>query len=87
MMRVVLLSHAAASAATAAALVARGHEVTFFGAGAVHGAALDALGGHDGCLLLGQAPEFAALAAAFRARGKAVWRAWTDIPPAAAPPP
>ena len=42
------------------------------------------LDGHDGCLLLGgdeAAPEFAALAAAFRARRKAVWRAWADVPP------
>jgi hypothetical protein len=86
-MKIVLLSHADASAAVAAALLARGHEVTLFGAGAVHGALLEALDGHDGCLLLGQAPEFAALAAGFRARRKAVWRAWTDVPSVAAPPP
>ena len=59
-MRVVLLSHAA-SGAIAAPLLARGHAVTFFGAGAMHGALLKALDGHDGCLLLGgagAAPEF-----------------------------
>jgi hypothetical protein len=86
-MRVLLLSHADASSMVAAALLARGHDVTLFGAGAVHGALLDALDGHDGCLLLGQAPEFATLAATVRDRGKAVWRAWTDVPPVAALPP
>ena len=85
-MRIVLLSHAAARGASAATLVARGHEVAFFDAGAVHGALLDELDGYDGCLLLGRAPEFTALAAAFRDRRKAIWRAWTDIPPVAPPP-
>ena len=46
-----------------------------------------ASGGHDGCLRPGGegAPEFAALAAAFRDRGKTIWRAWADVPPVAAP--
>ena len=78
-MKVVILSDADVSGPIAATLMGRGHEVAFFD-GAVHGAALDMLGGYDGCLLLGPAPEFAAFARAFGARGKAVWREWTGIP-------
>lgn len=85
-MKVVILSHAEVGGAIAATLLARGHEVAFV-AGAVHGALLDALDGYDGCLLLGDAPEFSAIAAAFRTWRKAIWPAnaehlpeWTDIP-------
>jgi hypothetical protein len=67
-MKVVILSYADVSGSLAATLMERGHEVAFFGGGAVHGALLEALDGYDGCLLLGEAPEFAAFAAAFRDR-------------------
>lgn len=84
-MRIVILSHADVSGMIAVTLMGRGHEVAFFGGGAVHAAALDALDGYDGCLLLGDAPEFAAFATAFRDRGKVIWREWLDIPPTPTP--
>lgn len=82
-MKVVILSHADVGNRIAATLISRGHEVAFVG-GAVHDALLAWLEGFDGCVLLSDEPEFAAIAAAFRTRGKAIWTEWPDIPPAAA---
>lgn len=83
--KVIILSYADVSGAIAATLIGRGHEVMFLAGGgaaaAEHGALLGAVDGYDGCLLLGEAPEFAAFAGAFRDRGKMIWRDWTDIPP------
>lgn len=76
-----VLSYADVSGWIAATLIGRGHEIAFIGA-AVHDALLEALADYDGCLLLGEEPEFKALAAAFSYRGKAVWHDWTAIPPA-----
>lgn len=78
-MKVVVLSDADISDWIAAALVTRGHEVTFV-TGGVHEAALDALDFYDGCLLLGEAPEFAAIASLLGRQGKPIWTEWPDIP-------
>jgi hypothetical protein len=80
-MKIVILSHSDVASTIGAALWDRGHEVTWFGGGAVHKRLLDSLNDHDGCLLLGEEPELAEFARQFRERGKMVWREWTDISP------
>jgi hypothetical protein len=81
-LKIVILSYAPVSNTIGAALLDRGHEVTWFGGGAVHKPLLDSLKDHDGCLLLGEEPELVDFARQFRERGKMIWREWTDIPPA-----
>lgn len=80
-MKTVVLSYADVANTIGATLIDRGHEVTWFGGGAIHEALLQSLSGHDGCLLLGEEPELGEFARLFRNRGKMVWREWTDIPP------
>jgi hypothetical protein len=80
-MKIIILSYADVANTIGAALLDRGHQITWFGGGAVHEALLKSLSDHDGCLLLGDEPELGDFERRFRDRGKMVWREWTDIPP------
>jgi len=64
----------------AAKLMERGHEVAFFGPGALFPKVMEQFAGYDGCLLLGNATELVEFADAFEARGKKVWHQLADIP-------
>jgi hypothetical protein len=80
-MKIVILSYADVANWIGASLMDRGHEITWFGGGAVHKALLDSFKDHEGCLLLGEEPELTEIAQHLRDQGKMVWREWTDIPP------
>lgn len=80
-MKIVVLSYADVANTIGVTLLDRGHEITWFGGGAIHEALLQSLSDHDGCLLLGEEPELGEFARLFRDRGKMVWREWTDVPP------
>ena len=73
-MKIVVLTHKDVSSWYAATLMERGHEVTIFGGGAIHGHPMKELSDYDGCLLLGDDPDLVEFAGLFEAMGKKVWR-------------
>jgi hypothetical protein len=79
-MKIVVLTHKDVSSWYAATLMERGHEVTIFGGGAIHGHLMKGLSDYDGCLLLGDDPDLVEFAGLFEAMGKKVWRQLADIP-------
>jgi hypothetical protein len=80
-MKIVILSYADVASWIGASLIDRGHQITWFGGGALFDSLFESLDDYDGCLLLGEEPELGEFARRFRERGKMVWREWTDIPP------
>jgi hypothetical protein len=79
-MKIVVLTHKDVSSWYAATLMERGHEVTIFSGGAIHGHLMKGLSDYDGCLLLGDDPDLVEFAGLFEAMGKKVWRQLADIP-------
>lgn len=84
-MKIIILSNAEVGSNYGVALIERGHEVCWAG-GNVE-AMLKSLVDWDGCLLLGDEPEFLEFAEHFETIGKKVWRSLPEIPRSASTPP